>query len=110
MEFRPMAAQPSVAERLRETRRALLDLSTRNRLLNTPRRTRSSSIEIVEGNGDEVFRRLMAEHKSYGFSAGVEAETAENDDPHHLTQPDDETEAAPNGLRRRRSEALQTQL
>lgn len=51
----------SIRERLLKERHVLLDLSTRNRLLNTPLRTRNNrAIEIVDEKAGEVFRLLIA--------------------------------------------------
>lgn len=51
----------SIRDRLLKERHALLDLSTRNRLLNTPLRTRNNrAIEIVDEKAPEVFRLLSA--------------------------------------------------
>src|SRR5688500_18264589 len=62
----------SVRERLLKERHALLDLSTRNRLLNTPLRTRNNrAIEIVDESAAEVFR-LLNNGKALSFLPGVE--------------------------------------
>src|SRR4051812_22206955 len=51
----------SIRDRLLKERNALLDLSTRNRLLNTPLRTRNNrAIEIVDEKADEIFRLLTS--------------------------------------------------
>ena len=51
----------SIRDRLLKERNALLDLSTRNRLLNTPLRTKNNrAIEIVDEKAVEVFRLLTA--------------------------------------------------
>ena len=62
----------SIRDRLLKERRALLDLSTRNRLLNVPLRTKNNrAIEIVNETADEVFR-LLTEGKALSFNPGVE--------------------------------------
>ena len=62
----------SIRERLLKERQALLDLSTRNRLLNTPLRTKNNrAIEIVDEKADEVFRLLTA-GKPLSFLPGVD--------------------------------------
>jgi hypothetical protein len=68
---------PSLRERLLKERMALLDLSARNRLLNTPLRTRNNrAIEIVEEKSVEVFRHLT-EVRSMTFLPGVQLSEAE---------------------------------
>jgi hypothetical protein len=65
-------APVSVGERLLKERLTLLDLSTRNRLLNTPLRVRNNrSIEIVDEQAAEVFR-LLADGRALSFLPGVE--------------------------------------
>lgn len=72
----------SIRERLLKERHALLDLSTRNRLLNTPLRTRNNrAIEIVDERAVEVFR-LLTGGRALTFLPGVqlsEEERAELD-------------------------------
>jgi len=66
----------SIRERLLKERRALLDLSTRNRLLNTPLRTRNNrAIEIVDEKSAAVFRSL-SEGKAFTFLPGVALDEA----------------------------------
>src|SRR3546814_20739888 len=61
----------SIRDRLLKERHALLDLSTRNRLLNTPLRTRNNrAIEIVDEKSAEVFRLLDAA-KALSFLPGA---------------------------------------
>jgi very-short-patch-repair endonuclease len=65
-------AVTSIRERLLKERHALLDLSTRNRLLNTPLRTRNNrAVEIVDEKASEVFRLLTA-GRSLTFLPGVQ--------------------------------------
>jgi very-short-patch-repair endonuclease len=86
----------SIRDRLFKERQALLDLSTRNRLLNTPLRTRNNrAVEIVDEKASEVFR-LMSSGKQMIFLPGTqlsEAERAELDPEDDVTggipQPDD---------------------
>ncbi len=67
----------SIRERLLKERNALLDLSTRNRLLNTPLRTRHNrAIEVVDEKAVEVFR-MLKEGKAMTFLPGVELSEAE---------------------------------
>lgn len=64
----------SLRERLLKERHALLDLSTRNRLLNTPLRTRNNrAIEIVDEKSAEIFR-ILADGKAMTFLPGSETD------------------------------------
>ncbi len=57
-----MTAIDALLVQLERSRRELLDLTARNRLLNTPRhRKRSRSLEIVDELSDEIFRILVLE-------------------------------------------------
>ena len=50
-----------------------MDLSNRNRLLNTPRhRRRSRALEIVDELSEEIFRILVSERKAMSFLPGRE--------------------------------------
>lgn len=63
-----MQRESSIREKLNAARRELLDLTTRNRLLHTPRhRERSRSIEIVDECAEEVFRILVSENRAMSF-------------------------------------------
>jgi Protein of unknown function (DUF4011)/AAA domain len=60
-------------QRIQNTRRELLDLSARNRLISTPRGSSPGrKIEIVEERSEEVFRLLVRERKAMSFLPGVE--------------------------------------
>ena len=78
----------SIRDRLLKERNALLDLSTRNRLLNTPLRTKNNrAIEIVDEKAEEVFR-LLTSNKALSFVPGVqlsEADRAELDPDDDVT-------------------------
>jgi very-short-patch-repair endonuclease len=78
----------SIRDRLLKERNALLDLSTRNRLLNTPLRTRNNrAVEIVDEKAAEVFR-LLTSNKALSFLPGIqlsEAERAELDPEDDVT-------------------------
>ena len=86
------AVSVSVRDRLLKDRNALLDLSTRNRLLNVPLRTRNvRTIEIVDEKASEIYR-LLADGKAFTFVPGrmlSEEERAE------LAEDDTETGAIP---------------
>lgn len=88
----------SIRDRLLKERHALLDLSTRNRLLNTPLRTKNNrAIEIVDEKAVEVFR-LLTSNRALSFLPGVqlsEEDRAELDPDDDITggipQPGDDT-------------------
>src|SRR5882757_6976955 len=68
-------------------RKALLDLGTRNRLINIPLRTKNiRAIEIIDEKSSEVFR-LLGESKRFTFLA-AKAEAIEGQPP---SVPDDES-------------------
>ncbi|MEM6458314.1 MAG: DUF4011 domain-containing protein [Planctomycetota bacterium] len=81
-----------LARRLEDARLDLLELSTRNRLLHTPRhRKRSRALEIVGESSDAVYHRLVARGKTVSF---VEAP----DTPPPASDPAPETQAQTDGL------------
>jgi hypothetical protein len=99
----------------------LLDLSARNRLLNTPRSAKSvRSIEIVDEKATEVFRLLVNEERALTFSpgrastAGASTENGssaeDSDEIADLAQPEDETLDERGVLRRHTDLKLQTRL
>lgn len=110
-------ATVSIRDRLLKERNALLDLSTRNRLLNTPLRTRNNrAIEIVDEKAAEVFR-LLTGNKALSFVPGVqlsEADRAELDPDDDVTggipQPDDEALDGRGVAARHTDNRLQTRL
>lgn len=69
--FEPVSntAIPSaIAVKLNTARHELLDLSTRNRLINTSRHSRSSRlIEISNANGPRLYREFVMEGRAVGF-------------------------------------------
>ena len=68
----------SVKNRLLADRKALLDLGTRNRLINIPLRTKNiRAIEIIDEKTPEVFR-ILGEGKRFTFLP-AETANAEND-------------------------------
>lgn len=107
----------SIRDRLLKERTALLDLSTRNRLLNTPLRTKNNrAIEIVDEKSVEVFR-LLTSNKAFSFVPGVqlsEADRAELDPDDDVTggipQPDDDTFDDKGRASRHTDTRLQTRL
>ncbi len=107
----------SIRERLLKERQALLDLSTRNRLLNVPLRTRNNrAIEIVDEKAEEVFRTL-SDGKSMTFLPGVllsKEERADLDEDDNETggipQPDDDALDSSGKAARHTDLRLQTRL
>ncbi|MDB5348771.1 MAG: hypothetical protein JWN86_18 [Planctomycetota bacterium] len=83
-----------VAQRIQSTRRELLDLSARNRLINTPvGSSRGRKIELVDERSEAVFRLLVRERKAMSFLPGTEEADKELPrDPATipLAQPEDE--------------------
>ena len=112
-------------QKLDSSRKDLLDLSARNRLINTRRTaTRSSRLDVVDELADEVFRILVTEKRKMSFlpkpESGdddspddnndvVELEAEDNHDSWGLAQPNDGEETE--GLAARHSDdKLQTKL
>lgn len=63
-------ASGSVEEKIEKARLELLDLSTRNRLLHTPRAGRAKTIEVVNELAEAMFKTLVVEGKRFTFAAG----------------------------------------
>jgi very-short-patch-repair endonuclease len=107
----------SVKETLYSQRRALLDLTYRNRLLSLPKRPSSKSIAVHDERGDEV-SRLLLQKTAMSFASVRRGETEEDATPEdfahesqeHLLQPGDE-EVDERGIANRHSDSkLQTKL
>ncbi len=65
-----------VASQLNTSRQTLLDLSTRNRLLHIPRRSKNiKTIEVVGESSVEVFQLLVKEGKTLGFLPAQEVDS-----------------------------------
>ena len=81
-----------ILRQLEQSRRLLLDLSLRNRLLNY-RPSKVRTVEIVDESGPEVFRTLVAEEKAMTFAGIREVDdreglfTEENDGPRLIAPP-----------------------
>src|SRR4051812_25219909 len=117
---------PTVAELINESRRELLDLTTRNRLLSLPKRSKSARlIHAVDERSDQMFRLLVEEKKNFGFlpgrasasapkTAGAETSLLEVEDEEldpsavNLPPPDEEELAAGGPLRRHVDTKYQT--
>jgi len=108
------AAPHPIGERLLKERHALLDLSTRNRLLNTPLRTRNNrAIEIIDEKAAEVFR-LLNDGKAFTFLPGADLPAGEGEpddaDTAAIPQPGDEAVDARGVAARHSDLKLQTRL
>jgi hypothetical protein len=81
---------------LERARKDLLELTTRNRLLNTPRhRTRAAIIEVIDERSDQVFDLLVRHRRKMGFLARPQESTVDDPDQTNdpfadLAPPDDE--------------------
>lgn len=109
-------SSPAVVEAIERARKELLDLTARNRLLNTPMRSKYSSyLQIVDEISAEVFRSLYQQQRPMTFAAAREhprGEFAGIDDPElgFLPQPD-ESDVDDRGVARRHADtSLQTQF
>lgn len=87
------AIDADLIDRIQKDRRALLDLSARNRLISTPRGpSRGRKIEIIDERSEQVFRLLVRERRMMSFLPGVEAPgngTAVDADSPRLAQPEE---------------------
>ena len=103
-------------ERLLDTsRRELIDLSTRNRLLSIPVHAKSARlVHVVDEKSNQVYRLLVTEKKTLSFLASEKAEEATDRPEQGLPQPEEEadqvqrlmdlrlqTTLTPEGLQRR---------
>ena len=74
----------TIEERLRKEAHSLLDLTTRTRLLHTPRKSgRSKLVNIVDELSVEVFRILVTEKKDMSFRAAEPAVTKATENALH---------------------------
>ena len=108
----------SVRAQLLRDRQALLDLSTRNRLLNVPlNTTRVRTIQIVDEKAAEVFR-LLTEGRAFTFLPGRQLGEVERAELHPedrgtggIPQPDDSDGVDERGVAKRHTDLfLQTRL
>ncbi|MDA0588220.1 MAG: DUF3320 domain-containing protein [Planctomycetota bacterium] len=68
-----MPAQEVIQQKLEAARRELLDLTGRNRLLNTQRTSsRSTRLEIIDEKSQQIFRHLVIDAKAMGFLPGID--------------------------------------
>ena len=88
----------SLLDQLQQAQRELLDLSARNRLLNTPLgRGRSTRLDVIDEHSGDVFRLLVRERREMSFGAATDAKTiadAERDSDDG-DSPDDESSVLP---------------
>jgi len=99
---------------LENARRELLDTTTRNRLLSTPRsQTRSSRLEIVDELSEQVFQRLVVEKKAMSFLPVASEEQGEGDAEEEqgiLFQPGEDEAGSGGDPERHTDDKLQTRL
>lgn len=93
-ETSPFRATGSLQGKIEQVRLELLDLSTRNRLLHTPRSGRAKIVEVVDELAKAIYQTLVADSKRFTFAAG-RADPAQSElppgDPLTLLEGDEET-------------------
>src|SRR5260370_37711273 len=108
----------SIQELLDRSRKELLDLSTRNRLLSIPVDSKSARmIQVYDELSAEVFRLLVNEKNALSFLPGKQSTQADSPDSQlfddeeiGLPQPDDEEDSGSGIARRYVDLRLQTAL
>ncbi len=119
-----MFTAKSVQKQLDDSRRELLDLSTRNRLISIPTNSKSARIiQIFDERSEQVYRRLILDRRAFAFLAGkvqtelLKSKNEQNgtvqDDTEQLTDlplPEDDTDPATGMARRHVDSRLQTRL
>src|SRR6266404_5616333 len=108
----------SIQELLDRSRKELLDLSTRNRLLSIPVNSKSARlVQVYDELSAEVFRLLVGEKKALSFLAGNKTKPADgaatpffDDEEIGLPQPDEGEEPGTGIARRYVDLRLQTAL
>lgn len=111
----------SIEKKLERARMELLDLSARNRLLHTPRFSKSAkTIDVIDEKSIEIFRLLVRESKAFTFVAGRpdrtdnKPEVDDEEDPvsgNELAQPEESGEADDRGVFLRHADTkLQTRM
>jgi very-short-patch-repair endonuclease/DNA polymerase III delta prime subunit len=89
-----VTSESLMESKLEKARRDLLDLTARNKLLNTPRsKSRSSRLEIIDELSDEVFRILVTQKKTMTFLSIPDENEDEPDDEALLFQPEDDDDS-----------------
>jgi very-short-patch-repair endonuclease len=111
--------EASIGAKLERGRTELLDLSTRNRLISTPRNSKyARTIEVVDELSSEVYRLLVRDGRAFTFSPGRLPSGATDGDTElldedfaPLAQPDENEPVDERGVAQRHSDTkLQTQL
>ncbi len=104
-------------DHLDRARKVLLDLTARNRLLNTPRhKSRGKALEIVDELSDEVFQILVRGGKQMSFLPAPDPDSDDDEsdpapDENLLGQPDEDVDVDERGIARRHTDTkLQTEL
>jgi Protein of unknown function (DUF4011)/REase_MTES_1575/Protein of unknown function (DUF3320)/AAA domain len=69
----------SLQQKIEKARLELLDLSTRNRLIHTPRGGRAKTIEVVNELAKSMYQTLVVDGKRFTFEAGREDPTGDPD-------------------------------
>ena len=118
LRVRNMTDNSKLLFELDKTRKELLDLSMRNRLLNTPlNQSRSSRLDVVDELSEQVFRHLVTDGKTMSFLPVPEKDGGEENSDEQmslLAQPEDEgqdEEQEENGIALRHTDdKLQTKL
>ena len=109
----------SIQELLDRSRKELLDLSTRNRLLSIPVNSKSARIiQVYDELSDEVFRLLVGEKKGLSFlpgkagkpAPGTESSELFDNEEIGLPQPEDDEETVNGVPKRHADQRLQTAL
>ena len=120
----PTITVHSIQKQLDDSRRDLLDLSTRNRLISIPIGSKSARIiQIYDEKSMEVYRRLITDKKTFTFLAGKgqvdlfptkrEANDTIPDDTEQLVDlplPTDDKDLATGKSKRHTDSRLQTRL
>lgn len=112
---------PSIQALLEQSRKELLDLSTRNRLLSIPVGSKSARVvQIDDEISDQIFRLLVVEKKTLRFLPGSAAKNGELDfdstqkngaeEQVSLAQPEEEKDRATGLAKRHIDSSLQTKL
>ena len=70
----------SLHQKIETARLELLDLSTRNRLIHTPRGGRAKTIEVVNELAASMYKTLVIDGKRFTFEAGREDPTGDPDE------------------------------
>ncbi|MGI9088393.1 MAG: DUF4011 domain-containing protein [Chthoniobacterales bacterium] len=84
---RPHCAM-TIAEKLEQARRNLLELSTRNRLVSMPRgRKRVKTVEIIDERANDVFRMLVTDAREMTFLPAPDGTENHDDGDDLLAQP-----------------------